>query len=232
MKVSLCTQVFSDRVGSMIKRISSWDTGPHKLDKAAEETGEFILFMDKLFNSLNANNRIAPSSKPLKGAVCESSGHKHFWTEAIDKQGRAVEKFKNNLPEIDWAYSILKRHRQEYSQRVATNIKRARAAVSRETLIEYFTRLEETVKDVPSSNIFNYDESNFNDDPGKKVGIYRRGVKYPEKAMNFTKSATTIMACGSADRVLLPPYIIYNSTHLYNTWKERAPCGPPPIIRC
>ena len=22
----------------------------------------------------------------------------------LDKQGRAVEKFKNNLPEIDWAY--------------------------------------------------------------------------------------------------------------------------------
>nr|CAI5839616.1 unnamed protein product [Callosobruchus analis] len=45
--------------------------------------------------------------------------------------------------------------------------------------------------------------------------------------MNFSKSSTTVMVCGSADGVLLPPYIIYKSLHLYDTWKEKAPCGPP-----
>lgn len=84
-----------------------------------------------------------------------------------------------------------------------------------------------TLGNVPSSNIFNYDESNLTDDPGKKIGIFRRGVKYPEKAMNSYKSATSIMICGSVDGVLLPPYIIYKSLDLYDTWKERAPFGPP-----
>lgn len=145
----------------------------------------------------------------------------------LDKQGRSLAKFPNNLPGVDWAYSLLKRHKTEYSRRVATNIKKARAAVSRTSLGEYFDNLEQVVKDVPPANIFNYDESNVSDDPGKKIGTYKRRVKYPEKAMNFSKSATSIMVCGSADGCLLPPYIIYKSVHLYDTWKERAPAGPP-----
>lgn len=55
-------------------------------------------------------------------------------------------------------------------------------------------------------------------------GIYRRGVKYPEKIMDHSKGATTI-ACGSADGVLLPTYVIY--FHLYNTWREGGPYGYP-----
>lgn len=99
--------------------------------------------------------------------------------------------------------------------------------MSKQTLEEYFQNLENIVKDVPSSNIFNYDKSNLSDDPGKKRYIYRRGVKYPEKIINYSKSCISIMVCGSADGVLLPPYVIYKSTHLYDTWKEKGPCGPP-----
>lgn len=150
-----------------------------------------------------------------------------FAKKLLDKQGRAVSQFRNNRPGVEWAYSMLRRHKTEYSQRVATNIKKARAAVSPESLHEYFNNLKEVIENVPPANIFNYDESNMTDDPGKKIGIYKRGVKYPEKAMNFSKSATTVMVCGSADGVLLPPYIIYKSIHLYDTWKERAPAGAP-----
>ncbi|KAJ8909547.1 hypothetical protein NQ315_012741 [Exocentrus adspersus] len=63
------------------------------------------------------------------------------------------------------------------------------------------------------------------DDPGKKWGIYRRGVKYPEKICNHSKSSTSVMFCGSADGTLLPPYVIYKSIHLYDTWKEHGPAG-------
>lgn len=38
--------------------------------------------------------------------------------------------------------------------------------------------------------------------------------------MNYSKSATSVMVCGSADGVLLPPYVIYKSLHLYDTWKN------------
>lgn len=138
-----------------------------------------------------------------------------------------VPKFENNLPGVEWAYSLLRRHKDEYSQRVASNIKKARAKVSPESLNAYFANLAPLVGGVPPSNIFNYDETNMSDDPGKKQGIYRRGVKYPEKIMNYSKSATSVMVCGSADGVLLPPYVIYKSIHLYETWKEGGPQGAP-----
>lgn len=48
-----------------------------------------------------------------------------------------------------------------------------------------------------------------NDDPVEKIGIFKRGVKYPEAIMNFPKSKQTVMVCGLADAVLLSPYIIY-----------------------
>ncbi|KAJ2949580.1 hypothetical protein O0L34_g15498 [Tuta absoluta] len=47
----------------------------------------------------------------------------------LDKQGKNITKFSNNLPGHDWALSVLKRHKDDFSQRVATNIKKARAKV-------------------------------------------------------------------------------------------------------
>ncbi|XP_050516371.1 uncharacterized protein LOC126891232 [Diabrotica virgifera virgifera] len=145
----------------------------------------------------------------------------------LDQQGKNVAIFQNNLPGIDWAYSLLNRHKDSFGQRLATNIKHARAAVSRVTLEEFYNNLEPVIKDLPSSNIFNYDESNLSDDPGKKRCIYKRGIKYPEKVMNHSKSCTTIMVCAAADGTLLPPYVIYKSIHLYDTWKENGPRGLP-----
>ncbi|KAJ8914547.1 hypothetical protein NQ315_010011 [Exocentrus adspersus] len=48
MKVSTCMQVFSYQVGSLMKGIAIWD---------------------KLFDSLNANSKTGPTTKPLKGGV-------------------------------------------------------------------------------------------------------------------------------------------------------------------
>lgn len=150
-----------------------------------------------------------------------------FAKSYLDKQGKVVDRFPNNLPGVEWALSVLKRHKNAYGQRIATNIKRSRAAVGRDSINKYFDNIEREVEGIPASNIFNYDESNLSDDPGKKKCIYRRGVKYPEKVMNFSKSCTTVMICGSADGTLLPPYVIYKSLHLYDTWKERGIVGTP-----
>ncbi|KAJ8937071.1 hypothetical protein NQ314_012043 [Rhamnusium bicolor] len=50
----------------------------------------------------------------------------------LDRRGRTWHLFKNNLPGIDWTYSLLQRHKKSYGQRISTNIKRARASVSRD----------------------------------------------------------------------------------------------------
>lgn len=145
----------------------------------------------------------------------------------LDSQGRTIEKFSNNLPGPDWVYSLLKRHKTELTQRLAANIKRARADVSRDVLNKYFDNLQETIEGIPASHVFNYDETNLQDDPGRKKLLYSRGVKYPERVCNFTKTATSIMMCGSASGVLLPPYIIYRAEKMWTQWTEGGPKGPP-----
>ncbi|KAK9678986.1 Transposase protein [Popillia japonica] len=84
MKVSIMAQVFSHQVSSLMKRISQRDTNSeYGLVPGAKETGEFILFMDSLFDSLNGNNKQAPSTKPLKGGITSNSPHEIFWRDAI-----------------------------------------------------------------------------------------------------------------------------------------------------
>lgn len=48
----------------------------------------------------------------------------------LNKKGSAVSKFKNNLPGLDWAYSLLNRLKNELSQNIATNIKKTRSSGS------------------------------------------------------------------------------------------------------
>lgn len=137
--------------------------------------------------------------------------------------GTEIRRFKNNFPGVDYIEGFLKRHKQEISARISQNIKRSRAAVSPQVIEEYFTELQNSLKDVPLSNILNYDESNLADDPGKKKVLTKRGVKYPERVMNHTKSSTSLMMAASADGTLLPCYVVYKSSNLYNTWTTNGP---------
>nr|CAI5850750.1 unnamed protein product [Callosobruchus analis] len=41
----------------------------------------------------------------------------------LDSQGRNISNFNSNMPGIDWARSLLERHKGEISQKVAANIK-------------------------------------------------------------------------------------------------------------
>lgn len=61
----------------------------------------------------------------------------------LDREGRTVRKFKNNLPGEDWVQSFLKRHLKQLSARMSQNIKRARASVSVQTINSYFDNLED-----------------------------------------------------------------------------------------
>lgn len=73
----------------------------------------------------------------------------------------------------DWAESFLSRHGLKTKK--SQNIAPARAAVSIEMMTKYFENLESTIKDIPPENIFNYDETNFTDDPGSRKLIFKRG---------------------------------------------------------
>lgn len=143
----------------------------------------------------------------------------------LDRRGMKVVKFENNMPGVEWANSFLKRHNDKLAKRMCQNIKRNRAAVSPNIVNEYFDNLDESLKDIPPSNIMNYDETNLSDDPGRKQVIMKRGTKYPERIMNSTKSSTSLMYAGCADGALLPPYVVYKATNMYDTWTVGGPAG-------
>lgn len=50
----------------------------------AIHTANLILFLDKLFDSLNSSRKTGPPGKPLKGAVTTTSDHISFWYKAIE----------------------------------------------------------------------------------------------------------------------------------------------------
>jgi hypothetical protein len=139
----------------------------------------------------------------------------------LTKQKRFITRFKNNIPGDDWATSFMKRWK--LTNRVTTNIRRKRAKLAKEELETYFNNIEKEVEGIPPSNIWKYDETNLRDDPGSRKAVMKRGTKYPERVMDSSKLCYSIMFCGSAEGEMLPPYVVYKSVHLYNTWVEGGP---------
>ncbi|XP_047138172.1 uncharacterized protein LOC124814460 [Hydra vulgaris] len=143
---------------------------------------------------------------------------KLFIQSFLQKSDRDCPYFKQNLPGNDWVRSFLKRHKKFLSYRACQNICRKHAAVSCDSVNRFFSNLEETIKNILSQNIINYDETNLSDDPKLKQMIFRKGTKHAERVMNTSKSSVSIMFACSADGVFLPPYTVYKVERLMDTW--------------
>lgn len=143
----------------------------------------------------------------------------------LDKSKITIPVFKDNKPGREWVMSFLKRHKKSLSVRTCQNIKGNRAAVSKQMINAYFDELKKTLDQVPPHLILNYDETAFCDDPRHRKLVFQRGTKYPERVMNSTKSSVSVLFTGTASGVLLPPYVVYKSTNLYDLWTENEPVG-------
>jgi hypothetical protein len=152
---------------------------------------------------------------------------KTFVKAYLDKAGKKIKKFSNNKPGHDWLRLFLSRHENALKIRLCENIKRARATVRKEDIKAYFVNLQETLRDIPPSNIVNYDETCFADDPGRSKVLVRRKSKHPSRIMDSSKSATSVMFAASASGVMLAPYVVYKADHLWSTWTT----GGPPNCR-
>lgn len=129
----------------------------------------------------------------------------------LDRIGRKVNRFTDNLPGIEWANSFLQRHAHIISVRKAKNITYSRAANDEAVINSFFDNLEEELRGIPSGNIWNFDETNLVDDPGNKKVISKRGTKYPEQIRNASKACTSIMVCGNAEGQIAPLYVNYKA---------------------
>ena len=110
----------------------------------------------------------------------------------IDKRGYNEPILKENFPRKKWTKSFLKRNKA-LSLRFSANIKKKRAAISDDTINGYFDNLTCELEGVDPRNIWNYDETNLIDDPGNKKILCKRGCKYPERIINTSKAAVSLM---------------------------------------
>ncbi|KAJ8947645.1 hypothetical protein NQ314_008568 [Rhamnusium bicolor] len=140
----------------------------------------------------------------------------------LNRQGRNVSCFKNNYPGPDWEKLFI-RHRPELSQRFSQNISHSRAATEEETINHPFDNLQTELEAVPPANIWNYDETNLVDNPGRSKVITRKGTKYPEMIRNYSKACTSSRICGNAEDRLVPVYVNYKSQKIWSTWTDDGP---------
>lgn len=68
---------------------------------------------------------------------------------------------------LDWLKAFLSRYKNNLTVHLCENIKRARVAVSYESIEQYFNEQSITLEGVYSDVIINYDETNMTDDPGQ-----------------------------------------------------------------
>ena len=148
----------------------------------------------------------------------------------LNKTGRQASAFKNNMPSQDWVAAFVRRS-PDLSHRNCQNIKVSRAKKTRKEFEEFYEEFKKSIGgvdengacEIPPENFFNFDETNLTDDPGSQRCIFKKGVKYPERVMNSSKTSTSVMFCGSASGNTLPLYVVYKSVGLYSTWMEGGP---------
>ena len=143
----------------------------------------------------------------------------------LDRRGVSIRRFRENLPIKDWVDSFVKRNREIVAHRICQNIKPSRASLSPAVIEVYFSNLQKSITDIPPANIMNYDETNLTYDPGRKKIITKRGTKHPERIIDHNKSSISIMYAGCANGNLLPPYVCYKATNMYESWKTGGPPG-------
>ncbi|CAK1577990.1 unnamed protein product [Parnassius mnemosyne] len=133
--------------------------------------------------------------------------------------------FNDNPPGDWWVKNFLIRHHDKLTVRSTQNIKKARAEKSLQDFKIYFENLKSCVEDLPATHILNYDETNVSDDPGAVKCIFRRGIKYPERTVNYSKGCISIMFSGTASGDLLAPYVVYKSENMWTQWCDGGPEG-------
>jgi len=95
--------------------------------------------------------------------------------------------------------------------------------VSRTVVNEYFDNLEISLSGITPQNIINYDETNFVDDPCRIKVLVRKTSKHADNIMDSSKSATSVMFSVDATGSMLPLYVVYKSTQLWDSWTTGGP---------
>lgn len=183
----------------LLNAVRAVQSGKLSMRKASEQYGvPYTTLNDKLKNKYKnkIGGQTALSSNEEKqlveGVLCcakwgfplRNKDIRNIVQTYLNRKGRVEKRFQDNRPGLEWVRSFLNRNK-ELTVRMRENVKRARAAVSRSTVTDYFNNLEVSLNGVPHTNIINYDETNFCDDPGQEKVIVKRGTRHPERIVDY-----------------------------------------------
>ena len=143
-------------------------------------------------------------------------------SEFLNQKGFITRLGPDNIPGKDWMAGFVKRH-PEITKRRTALLKRSRASVGPEEVNSFFKHFSKVADGVPPENMWNYDKTNFTEDPGAQDCFFRRGTKYAEKVCDASKNAISVMFCGSTSGEMLPPCIIYKAANCWTGWTEGFP---------
>ena len=108
---------------------------------------------------LRALDKLTDWKVPFDGYDIRCLVQSYF--NSIDQQSK---QFMDNMPGPDWIRLFIKRH--NLTKRISDNIKAARVEVIRDFIKNYISHLQKWTI-VPPECIYNFDETNVTDDPGK-----------------------------------------------------------------
>ncbi|KAI4460651.1 hypothetical protein MML48_5g00008305 [Holotrichia oblita] len=128
--------------------------------------------------------------------------------------------FNNNCPGPDFLDSFIKRN--NLSVRMASNIKRSGSSVDHNDILDFINNIDLAIKEVKSTNFYNYDETNVTDDPGSRKVVVPRNTKRVERVQEHSRATISLMVCENASGDLLPPMVVYKALNLYDNWTQRG----------
>ena len=107
-----------------------------------------------------------------------------YATEFVDIMN-LKSRFKNGKPTREWFYGFIRRWKDKLKIMNSTKLEKVRADVTWNTINCWFAKLHSILSKLDLFNkpqqLFNCDESGFQDDPGKKRVVVSRDTKYPNK---------------------------------------------------
>ncbi|KAJ8969508.1 hypothetical protein NQ314_001735 [Rhamnusium bicolor] len=81
--------------------------------------------------------------------------------------------------------------------------------------MSFYNNIREVLSDIEDVNLYNYDETNIQDDPGAKKDVVSRRAKRVERVQNHSRTFMSLMVCGSANGDLLLPMVVHKAQNLY-----------------
>lgn len=147
----------------------------------------------------------------------------------VNELGKA-EKFNNKPPGRKWFQGFLRRN-PAVSTRIAQNLTKSRAAVTKLSLENWFTEIKKYLEDQnelsileDGNRVFNADESAFCFNPKNSKVLARRGDKTVyQSGNNDDKQTLTVLLTANAAGKIAPPMIVFKYTRIPSYLAQAVP---------